>query len=607
MSKKLTTEEFINRSIKVHGNKYDYSEVVYITARIDVNIICHDHGLFSQNPSRHMGGAGCTKCQHDSARSTSKVFIEKAKKVHGAKYDYSKVNYTRSLDKVEILCKTHGTFHQTPKNHLKGNMCPVCSIYGDKTKNEWFVAKAREAHGDLYNYSLLNYINGQDKVQIICRHHGTFTQTAYTHLAGAICMQCSHERSKLTTDTFIEKAKEIHSNTYDYSGVEYKLSIEPVDIICKVHGIFSQKPCVHLTGSGCPECKVDATRMTTKGFIEKANIIHNSKYDYSKTHYMSNKKRVTITCPAHGDFEQVADYHMTGRGCAQCGLEYYVSKAEDKLVAHIRSIGFEVQQSNRTLISPLELDIVIPDKKIAIEYNGVRWHSEKFGKDKRYHKNKTNLCKDKGYRLIHIWEDDFNKDPQKELDFISYSLGVSSQDKVYARKTNIEIIPNKLGKEFLDKHHIQGSGVGSIYYGTYYEEELLAVTSFLVRKDLVELTRHSSDRQILGGLGKVTKFASKALEKDIISFCDLSRFDGKSYLACGYEVVKEIPPDYKYLVGNTRDHKFNWRKARIKVKLPDVYSPELTEKQMMELADIPRIWDCGKLKLIYKYRSFNGN
>lgn len=545
----------------------------------------------------------------------TETFITKAKAVHGERYDYSKVVYTNANTKVEIVCANHGSFTQQATKHVNCYQgCPKCASNGRRLSKENFIERAKAFHGDFYDYSKVEYTNSVTKVDIICPLHGTFQQLPPTHLKAG-CNYCATERAakKLTytTGQFVEKAVEVHDNFYDYSETNYINSAGYVSIGCKLHGNFRQLAGAHLAGYGCPKCGrekgIRNKTHTSHQFIEKAKGLHEDFYNYSLVNYVNTFTKIDIVCEKnnHGLFSQAPGHHLQGNGCPKCGLQ--MSKAEDKVITHLTSLGLEVQQSDRSLINPLELDIVIPSKKIAIEYNGLRWHSEKFGKDKYYHKNKTDLCKAQGYRLIHIWEDDFNKDPQKELDFISYALGVSSQDKVYARKTTIRQIDNRVGRKFLDKYHIQGSGSGSVYYGTYFNDVLIAVTSFLIRKDLVELTRHSSDRQVLGGLGKVTKFASKELQKDIISFCDLTRFNGSSYLSCGYEVVKEIPPDYKYLVGSKREHKFIWRKKNIEKKLPDVYSDGLTEKQMMELADIPRIWDCGKLKLIYKYRSFNGN
>lgn len=533
---------------------------------------------------------------------TKNEFILRAITLHGDKYDYSKVDFVNLKSEVVITCNLHGDFTQIAKCHLKGSKCPKCYSYKDKSPQDWFITEAKKVHGDRYDYSTVSVKDKTTPIEIKCKVHGSFYQQPVNHLAGNNCMECSREESRLTTEQFISKSKEKHGNYYSYDNTSYTLADEKVIITCPVHGDFLQKPYAHMDGQGCNKCKVDSTRLTTETFIIKAINIHKNKYSYDKVEYKSNKEPVTIYCPVHGYYNQIADYHMQGRGCPECGLTSYISKAENTIVSHIKSLGLEVQQSNRSLISPYELDIIIPEKKIAIEYNGIRWHSEKFGKDKYYHKNKTNLCKDKGYRLIHIWEDDFINDAKKELDFISYCLGTSSQKKVYARQTTIKTISNKEGRTFLDKHHIQGSGTGTFYYGMFLEDELIAVTSFLVKKDHAELTRHTSDRQIVGGLGKVTKLVSKELKQDILSFCDLSRFDGKSYLTCGYEIDKELLPDYKYVVGNERQHKFVWRKKNIEKKLPDIYNPDLTEKEMMELADIPRIWDCGKLRLIYKFK-----
>lgn len=539
---------------------------------------------------------------------TKNEFILRAITLHGDKYDYSKVDYKNSRKKVNIICTTHGDFLITPAHHLKGHGCKHCTYYKDKTSTEYFIDKASKVHGNYYDYSKTEYENSSKKVNITCPEHGDFKQAPSSHLSGTGCPVCSRNSSiqarTRSTEDFIKDANNVHLDTYDYSLTSYVNNTTQVKILCKKHGLFYQTPEIHLKGAGCQKCAIERTSISkqkdTEWFVRKGNKVHNNKYDYSDTDYTSSKELLTISCPIHRSFEQTAEGHLQGKGCPKCGRN--LSKAEDTIISHIESLGLEVQQSNRSLISPYELDIIIPEKKIAIEYNGIRWHSEKFGKDKYYHKNKTNLCKDKGYRLIHIWEDDFINDPKKELDFISYCLGTSSQKKVYARQTTIKNISNKEGRAFLDKHHIQGSGTGTFYYGMFLEDELIAVTSFLVKKDHVELTRHTSDRQIVGGLGKVTKLVSKEFKQDILSFCDLSRFDGKSYLTCGYEIDKELLPDYKYVVGNERQHKFVWRKKNIEKKLPDIYSPDLTEKEMMELADIPRIWDCGKLRLIYKFK-----
>ena len=191
-------------------------------------------------------------------RSTTKEFIEKARKIHGDKYDYSKVNYTKNNVKVCIICPEHGEFWQRPDKHLAGHGCPNCCKTGIKSNTDDFIKKSREIHGDKYDYSKVEYINNRTKVCIICPEHGEFWQTPNSHLNGNGCFECSYiERGKdkrLTTEEFIEKAKKIHGDKYDYSKTVYSTWFEKVCMICPKHGEVWQTPASHLHGFGCPKC-----------------------------------------------------------------------------------------------------------------------------------------------------------------------------------------------------------------------------------------------------------------------------------------------------------------------------------------------------------------
>jgi len=185
-------------------------------------------------------------------RLTTEQFIEKAKTIHGDTYDYSLVEYKNNYTKVKIICPIHDIFEQRPNSHLNGNGCPECS--GTKKLNtEEFIEKAKAIHGDKYDYSLVEYKNNSTKVKIICPEHGVFEQIPSSHLKGSGCSKCSGTK-KLTTEQFIEKAKAIHSDKYDYSLVKYKNNYTKVKIICPVHGTFKQRSGNHLYGQGCPEC-----------------------------------------------------------------------------------------------------------------------------------------------------------------------------------------------------------------------------------------------------------------------------------------------------------------------------------------------------------------
>lgn len=200
MSKKLTTEEFVQKARQVHGDKYDYSKVEYINNHTKICIICPIHGEFWQTPYKHICRKhGCPKCgiekNHKSLRLTTEEFIVKAREVHGDKYDYSKVEYINNRTKICIVCPIHGEFWQTPGSHLQGQGCSMCAniqkSLSKQITREQFLERAIKKHGDKYDYSKVNYIDSQTKVCIICPIHGEFWQTPNNHLRGRGCSQCS--------------------------------------------------------------------------------------------------------------------------------------------------------------------------------------------------------------------------------------------------------------------------------------------------------------------------------------------------------------------------------------------------------------------------------
>ena len=182
--------EFIEKAKSIHSNKYDYSKVEYVNCDTKVCIICPEHGEFWQTPYVHNNlKCGCPKCGHIKTNNTKKLnkqqFILKARQIHGWKYDYSKVEYVNNHTKVCIICPEHGEFLQTPSAHLNGQGCSKC--FSNKKRvlysfnKQQFIDKAREIHGDKYDYSKINYVNANTKVCIICPEHGEFWQTPYVH------------------------------------------------------------------------------------------------------------------------------------------------------------------------------------------------------------------------------------------------------------------------------------------------------------------------------------------------------------------------------------------------------------------------------------------
>lgn len=191
---KFDKKKFINKSIEVHGDKYDYSKVEYKNIHTKVIITCPEHGDFSQSPNNHQKGHGCIECSGTKQRTT-KEFIDESKIIHGDTYDYSKVDYSSLRNRVTIVCSIHGEFKQHPSNHLKGHGCEKCSfkLISDVksfSKKE-FIEKSKKIHGDKYNYEKVDYKTMVVDVIIGCKEHGDFTQQPYIHSVGSGCPQCS--------------------------------------------------------------------------------------------------------------------------------------------------------------------------------------------------------------------------------------------------------------------------------------------------------------------------------------------------------------------------------------------------------------------------------
>jgi very-short-patch-repair endonuclease len=334
------TKSFIKKAKELHGDKYDYSKVIYKGSFVRIKIICPKHGLFEQAPCDHTHTnrhTGCPKCGINlisiKNSSNTEKFINKAKEIHGDKYDYSKVRYKGCSVKVKIICPKHGLFEQTPISHINQKRnCQKCSaeIRGCKKKRNTkeFIDKAVKVHGKKYDYSLVDYENCNTKIKIICPKHGIFEQSPITHLVGSGCIKCGiNERTnKITFNTkkFIDKATIVHENKYNYSKVRYKGSFIKVKIICSKHGVFMQDPSSHLFGHGCRKCsreKINYNKLTNKEFIKRAKKIHRDKYDYTLTEYKGRLTKIKIICPKHGMFEQKPRSHLKDRGCLKCASE----------------------------------------------------------------------------------------------------------------------------------------------------------------------------------------------------------------------------------------------------------------------------------------------
>lgn len=349
------------------------------------------------------------------------IFVSKATKVHGNKYDYSHAKYDLSRIPLEIICPIHGPFFQRPNAHLMGQGCPKCGrLKRDENVRitiEEFIERSLAKHGDRYDYSMVDLRGSHQHVSIICRKHGIFKQTPSKHMEGKGCPRCARELLKynqMTTKDFIEKAIKVYGNKYDYSLAIYRKANLKVKISCSEHGEFEVTPNNHLRGYKCYYCALtesaDKRRSTTEEFIQKALKVHGSKYDYSSVVYQGIDIKVKIVCPEHGEFLRIPSAHLGHRGCPRC----QDSRGERKIALFFdaNKIQYKRQEKFKGCVYKrlLSFDFYLPKYNACIEYDGKQHFCpvDFYGGMKEFERNqivdgiKNKFCKNNKIKLLRI-------------------------------------------------------------------------------------------------------------------------------------------------------------------------------------------------------------
>ena len=254
-----------------------------------------------------------------------------------------------------------------------------------KLNSEEFINKSKKIHGNRYDYSKVNYINSSFKVTIGCRKHGYFDQDPSEHLRARGCLLCRLDDRKITLDDFIARSKNIHGDKYIYDKVDYINSRSKVNIGCPIHGYFYQNSFSHLRGYGCVRCVTDKKSSDNENFIIKSNLIHHGNYEYSKVNYKNAFTKVTITCKIHGDFHQIANYHLRGNGCPKCSE----SKGEKHIANILNIFNINYIREYKIFGYNYRYDFYLPEYNIYIEYHGEQHYKpvDVFGGIKGFRKN----------------------------------------------------------------------------------------------------------------------------------------------------------------------------------------------------------------------------
>ena len=634
----MLKENFTTRAAEAHKGYYQYDQVPATFKATDkVGITCPRHGVFMQQVSSHMRGVGCPKCKADKISARHQLgaprWVARCQEKFGDTLDYSLVpKGTTGRTQVTVICKEHGDFQVTLKSLLKSPKgCPTCSLMAAVQQRaltrEEFVERSTRIHKDTYQYDLVDfnsYQNQYHKVDIICPQHGVFTKTVKRHLAGEGCPACTHiqslaDQKEAHAAQLFDELRRLNPDV-DFSHAVYVNNQTPLDVVCPKHGPARSSVKLLRSGYGCRECYLESMRKPVAEWRSDFERIHGDKYRYHLlVNGIKSNEKGSILCTKHHPpylFHQVLSDHLGGHGCPRCKLLQTASgpsKAELDLAMEIFGLGYKklfsqlpVQHLGREFL----FDIVALEAGIAVEYNGLYFHNQKFIKDSGHHLRRSKAAEANELRLVHIFEDDWRNRKPVVQHFLKYLL--AEMPSIMARKTSVTDVDHATARSFYKQYHMQGPSIqsGQLHYGLEHQGELVACMSFTAhgsgRKVLHEghweLVRFASKLRIQGGASKLfTAFIRQHSPKSVLSFSWSHLFSGGMYERLGFKLDKILPPDYTYVDRTKcrRLHKSGFQHSKLKTKFGENYDPTLSERLNCEANGFYRIFDCGKKRWLW--------
>ena len=561
------TEDFIQKGIIVHSNKYNYDKSVFVNNRTKISIHCKEHGDFLQFPSNHLKGSGCSKCASDKRKVTK-----------------TKISFDKSS------CK--------------------------KFTRDEVIKRFEKVHSDTYDYSKVIYINYNKMVIIICKEHGEFEMLPHSHWSGSGCPKCNKTSlgKKLSQDEVIERFKKVHSDIYDYSKVIYTKNTEKVIILCKEHGEFEMLPYYHWGGSGCPKCRIPSGKISDEKIIERLYNLKEINDTFEKVSYVNMHTPVIITCKKHGDYKKSLANYFSGFRCPKCSPK---SKFESDIM---KLFPFFIQNS-RKIIEPLEIDLFSEYYAFGIEINGIMFHSYGLSKYplfnnidllcKNRHLNKTNLMEEKGYQLLHIKDIDWNNPIKQEIWKSVINNKIGNSYKFFARKLKIINLTDSLEfvKSYLNENHLQGYCNYLYAYGLCNEKnEVYSIMTFgksrFDKNIEYELLRFCNlkNTSVIGGASKLLKHFERVIDpKSLVSYAKRDWSQGKIYEKLGFVFKYNTEPSIFWV--DSKKITIHSRQKFQKHKLKDIpnfdFNEKLTADENLFKNGYRKYFDSGN-KVYYK-------
>ena len=494
-----------------------------------------------------------------------------------------------------------------------------------KAKWEAFV----HSYNGPYDFSMSVYAGMNQKTTFICPVHGAVQADAKNLMNGKKCQQCAFAdrigRNRLTKNKTIQRFIQQHGDRYDYSHVQYNGQQSPVTIICKRHGSFEQKPEFHWSGSGCPQCfsedkRGQSQKDTIESFTLKLTNVFGDLFDVSESVYINSATPITVRCSVHNTLCQTKpNALLSGNNpCTKCN---HMKSSKELALADFLKIFTKVEQRDRTILKPKELDIYLPESNLAIEFSGMYWHShdsiENEIKNKNNHYNKYKECAHKGIRLLTVYESEWEEHEYAIKRLLRNAAG-KSKGRLMARKCELRKVDHKEAVVFYNKYHPQGGAGNGEHYGLYWKNKLVACMRFTYgandrgdnRDRVWTLTRYATRITIAGGASKLFKaFLTEYTPDEVKSFSDNRYFSGGMYEQLGFTMEEETRPDYQVWSPKIGlKPKSHYQRRVIELRLKDhgkleAYDPKTdsrTEREMTYLMGARRIYDCGKKRWVWK-------
>lgn len=586
----MSLDKFLTRAAAKHGDKYDYSRVVYTGSKVPVDIRCkkHDH-WFKQNPNNHTQGQGCPLCgkerQHAvvAARSdTAATFLKRAREAHGGRYEYVDVPARVAKEtKIRVMCPDHGEFIQLAHVHRKGHGCPHCGAdklrTAAKLEPQSVMQEFAKAHPTL---EFLTQYRGMHEMLVArCPAHDlTFTRKAM-HFRARGCPQCGRERSLRAprkTGHFQPRnqARLAEARRYvqkwlhtSYTGSlvvdadSYRGRAHKMRAVCPIHGdnpiTFSNL----LQGAGCRQCAVQAMKGPRVPFTDVNNRVleqFDGKISLVEATYTGVHDPVVAVCKDHGGFNTTAHAMRTMTfGCPKC-VNNRTSRYETQIMDFVQKLGLEAEQSVWSVLpkSPAggaqEIDIWVPERGVGIELHGLHFHAQTEDNPRRRHREKWEAAQQIDIQLVQIFQDEWVYRRDAVENRLRAILGVAPRR--YARKMTVE---TQSGVDceavsFLERWHTQGAGRrAAMYYVLRYEGEVFAAMSahrVMGSDTRWEISRFASRGVVVGGFSRLLQAFIRAVRpSEILSYCDLRYGDGHGYEALGFEYERTTDPDWWWL------------------------------------------------------------